>query len=78
MAILVHRFSNSYFHWTTEALPRLMLYLETLTIEQKRSVRYLVNKENYIRESLRLFGIFENRQVIYYDHESVYQAGTIF
>ena len=78
LAILVHRFSNSYFHWTTEALPRLMLYLETLTIEQKRSVRYLVNKENYIRESLRLFGIFENRQVIYYDHESVYQAGTIF
>jgi capsular polysaccharide biosynthesis protein len=78
LAILVHRFSGSYFHWTTEALPRLMLYLETLTAEQKRAVRYLVNKERYVRESLRLFGIFENRQVIYYDHQSVYQAGTIF
>ena len=78
LAVLVHRFSDSYFHWITESLPRLMLYFETLTSEQQRSIRYLVNRERYVRESLRLFGVYDNRQLIFYDPQSVYQAGTIY
>eukprot|EP00944_MAST-04C_sp_MAST-4C-sp1_P007141 g7141.t1 len=78
LAILVHRFSNSYFHWITESLPRLMLYFETLTTEQQQRIRYLVNRERYVLESLRLFGVYGNKQFVFYDRESVYQAGTIF
>ena len=78
LAILVHRFSDSYFHWITESLPRLMLYFETLTTEQQRNIRYLVNRQRYVRESLRLFGVYDNRQFVFYDRASVYQAGTMF
>ena len=78
LAVLVHRFSNAYFHWITEAMPRLMLYLDVLDDEQKHNMRYLIHNTPYARESLRLFGVHEFRQAVFYDPGSVYQAETMY
>jgi hypothetical protein len=77
LAVLVHRFSSSYFHWMTEAMPRLMLYLDILGDEDQAMVKYLVPKNSYVRESLRLFGIQEFRQAVFYDPSSVYVAEKV-
>ena len=78
LAVLVHKFSNAYFHWITEAMPRLMLYLDVLDEEQKNSMRYLVHNSHFARESLRLFGVHEFRQAVFYDPSAVYQAETMY
>ena len=93
LAVLVHRWGFSYYHWVLEALPRLLMYLEHVEGAKvgvsggdrgdgavgsaHTPMRLLVYREKFVRETIRLLGLSENRQTVFFEPNAVYFADTL-
>jgi hypothetical protein len=80
LAVLVQRLGRSYFHWLTSTLPRLVHYLDHLRDEPAAlsRLRYLVYDEPYVIDVLQLLGVDIQRQIIFFDTNSVYSAEILY
>lgn len=84
--MLVDGVSNTYSDWILEMLPRLLLYRETFQRVANEGARgnpshrafYLVENKPYIRETLRLLGIHEHNEVVFFEPGAVYFADQLF